>query len=301
MTLMYSLLAAFGGGVFGTLIGGTTAFVFTGILALTGIAVSLAGGGDIILNEVAFGPFFGPHIAFVGGVAAAAYAGRKQKMQEGIANPSEVNVVMSGDKEETIESEELSGADTTIPLFKTNDPVVLLVGGVFGMIGYLTNELIVQSSILIDTVAFTVILLGIAVRFVFGKTSLFGKYPSTEKRFDFTPKGILFNGIWGFGLSAVVGYAAILLEINNIGFAISAISLIFVYFGLLFPVSHHISMVAGYAALAFGNVLLAAIIGLFATIAGDYIQRFVNTHVDTHVDMPAAVISLFSFVIFALS
>ncbi len=53
-----SILAAFGGGVFGSLIGGTTAFVFTGLMGLAGIVVLLSGGGDAILNNIAFGNVF---------------------------------------------------------------------------------------------------------------------------------------------------------------------------------------------------------------------------------------------------
>lgn len=64
MTLIL-ILAAFGGGVFGSLIGGTIAFIFTGILALLGFAILLTTGDSMILDKIAFGPFFGPQVAFV--------------------------------------------------------------------------------------------------------------------------------------------------------------------------------------------------------------------------------------------
>lgn len=293
MSLAITLLAAFGGGVFGALIGGTTAFIFTGILALTGIVIAVAGGGDVILSKVAFGPFFGPHVAFVGGVAAAAYigrknAGRKQSRAEETYLPANPNAV--------------NGADTTIPLFKIKDPVMLLVGGIFGIFGYLLNDLYAVTLNLpavtrIDTIALTVATFGVICRLVFGRSGLTGAFPVNERRFNFTGTVLMFNAIWGFALSAVVAYAVILLNISSFGFAISAVSLIFLYFGLEFPVSHHVSMVAGYAALAFGNVWIAAIFGILAVITGEYVQRFVNTHVDTHLDMPAIIIASWSFVI----
>ncbi|SEP41279.1 hypothetical protein [Propionispora vibrioides] len=293
MSLAITLVAAFGGGVFGALIGGTTAFIFTGILALTGIVIAVSGGGNIILTQVAFGPFFGPHIAFVGGVAAAAYVGRKNAVEKQAA---EEKVVSAGTLPD------VNGADTTIPLFKIKDPVMLLVGGVFGILGYLLNDFYSLTFNLptlarIDTIALTVATFGVICRLVFGRSGLTGAFPENERRFNFTGTVLMFNAIWGFALSAVVAYAVILLNISSFGFAISAVSLIFLYFGLEFPVSHHVSMVAGYAALAFGNVWIAAVFGILAVITGEYVQRFVNTHVDTHLDMPAIIIASWSFVI----
>ncbi|MFY9427676.1 MAG: hypothetical protein WAQ97_00540, partial [bacterium] len=102
------LLAAAGGGIFGAALGGVPAFVFTGLMVLVGIAAGFSGATEAaaVLNEVAFGPFFGPHVAFCGGVAAAAYAAKK-----GIHE---------------------SGKDVATGLIKLNDPGVLLVGAVFG-------------------------------------------------------------------------------------------------------------------------------------------------------------------------
>ncbi len=293
MSLAITLVAAFGGGVFGALIGGTTAFIFTGILALTGIVIAVSGGGNIILTQVAFGPFFGPHIAFVGGVAAAAYVGRKNAVEKQAAEEEAVSAGTLPD---------VNGADTTIPLFKIKDPVMLLVGGVFGILGYLLNDFYSLTFNLptlarIDTIALTVATFGVICRLVFGRSGLTGAFPENERRFNFTGTVLMFNAIWGFALSAVVAYAVILLNISSFGFAISAVSLIFLYFGLEFPVSHHVSMVAGYAALAFGNVWIAAVFGILAVITGEYVQRFVNTHVDTHLDMPAIIIASWSFVI----
>lgn len=314
-----ALLAAFGGGIFGALIGGTTAFIFTGILGLTGIAVSVSGGGDIILDEVAFGPFFGPHVAFVGAVAAAAYAGRlstnrlkrsieqRRPSDEEVAadakdNPSDASAVLASEELDGLKDDDfIEGADATVPLFKTNDPMVLLIGGIFGALGYLTHLLFESVwGLPLDTVALTVATFAIICRLLFGTSGLFGVFPATEKRFHFTGKLLTFNAIWGFGLAVVVAYICILLEIDTVGFAISATSLIFLYFGLQFPVSHHVSMVAGFAALAFGNVLVAGLFGVLAVITGEYITRIANSYVDTHVDMPAIVIATWSFVILGL-
>ena len=105
-----TILAAFGGGLFGAAIGALPAFIFTGFIGLIGIAVLASGGSPAILNDVTFGSLFGPHIAFAGGVAAAAFAANKKKYLE-------------------------NGTDILKPLNKFGDPMVLIVGGLFGILG----------------------------------------------------------------------------------------------------------------------------------------------------------------------
>jgi len=307
MTIV-SLVAAFGGGVFGSLIGGTTAFVFTGILGLIGVAVSLSGGGDVVLNEIAFGPFFGPHVAFVGGVAAAAYLGR-QKTSElkkiGFPPNTDSQQIYADEYENhNIDTDYISslidGADATIPLFKTKNSIALIIGGTFGILGHILNYIFANVLMIpIDTIALVVITMGIISRLIFGSSGLTGQYPEGESRFTPVKETLLFNTIWGIGLSAVVGYVVLLLEIETIGFVISATSLIFLYFGLSFPVSHHVTMVAGYAAMTFGNIWMAIVFGVLALISGEITERSVNTYVDTHIDMPGAMIALWSFLILA--
>jgi len=84
--LVYWLIAAFAGGCFGAAIGALPAFCFTGFAVIAGEAanaVGISGAGSAaelgtsgLTNLVGFGPVFGPHIAFAGGAAAAAYAAK---------------------------------------------------------------------------------------------------------------------------------------------------------------------------------------------------------------------------------
>lgn len=279
------ILAAFGGGIFGSVIGGTIAFIFTGVMALIGIAINLAVGDATFLNTVAFGPFFGPHIAFVGGVAAAAFSGLRKRQIE--------------DKEKS--ALYVDGADCASPMFLQKDPMVLLVGGVFGVAGLFMNDILVKSGLGIDTIATTVVIMAIITRFLIGKQGLFGKYSENEKRFDFSGSYLLYTALWGFGVAAVTSYAALIINVNNIGWAMSAVSLLLLYTSAnKFPVSHHVTMVAGYIAFATGNVVAGAFAGAIAAIAGEYINRWTNTHVNSHLDMPAVVIALGSFVALTL-
>ena len=84
------LITALAGGAFGAAIGTLPAFVFTGFLVFLGEGLAILernlGGADVVATEriatgvtgvIGFGAITGPHIAFAGGVAASAYAGKK--------------------------------------------------------------------------------------------------------------------------------------------------------------------------------------------------------------------------------
>jgi len=290
-----TLLLAAGGGFFGAAIGGLHAFIFTGFMGLVGMAIIMAGGSPEFLNYVAFGPVFGPHIAFAGGVAAAAYAARQ--------------------------SEDVGGKDIGIALVSLDRSVVMVVGAVFGMFGYL-----VQTGIaaipgfggLTDSVALTVFISAIVVRLAIGRTSLTGDLPEGSGWGRFAPR----DGVaWiryheRFGqltvLSLFVGLlaagVALRLEAyypNSEGFgqllmfSVSAVSLLFLSLGISFPVTHHITIIAGLGATTFlpivgGNAVVAALIGMvfgvLSGLLGEVCARVFHNSGNTHFDPPAAAI-----------
>lgn len=195
------LLLAAGGGFLGAAIGGLNAFIFTGLAVLLGNAILMAGGSAGFLNTVAFGPFLGPHVAFVGGVAAVAYAGRKAaRVAERAADlavaPAAV-AAMSGagtadlDRPRDVSVVDLEnagpapddapivgGKDIGVPLISLEQWDVLLVGVVAGMLGYCVNQVVAAIGWFgthTDTIAFTVIVMAIATRLLFGRTGLFPK------------------------------------------------------------------------------------------------------------------------------
>ena len=57
---MFALVAAFGGGAFGALLGALPAFIMTGCFALAGALVAAGGGADIGVGFMAFGPLSAP-------------------------------------------------------------------------------------------------------------------------------------------------------------------------------------------------------------------------------------------------
>jgi len=273
-----AILSAFGGGIFGAAIGGLPAFIFTGFMGLIGIAILSSGGSPVILNDVTFGSLFGPHIAFAGGVAAAAYSANKKNYLE-------------------------SGTDIATSLNKFGDPMVLMVGGLFGMLGHLLNNLFVSINLQLDTPGLTVFILGILTRVVFGQTGIFGEKKDVngkEKKILVDSKTLLFDLVLGAGLGFVISYLVILTQINVLGFCISAALLIFAQMGFGVPTTHHITMVAGYAAIATGNIWIATAFAVLASIVGELICNIFNTNCDSHIDPPAATIFLCSALIFAL-
>lgn len=295
MNLFWLLMAA-AGGVFGTMIGANYAFSFTGVTILLGFGVAAATGSTTVLDYVSFGPAFGPHIAFAGGVAAAAYAAKKGYLKSG-------------------------GKDINSPLAGLGKPDVLLIGALFGVGGYLFQKLVALVPWFgthTDSVAFTVVCSGILVRVLFGKTGVFHsitKPEGTTRWLDWqeTPGQLLtvsaFAGLFASGIATMlVGYIApnsangdvIIANAQAIPFAISALCIFFVAGGLKFPVTHHMTISAGLAAVLFFNatgsgmlaVLVGTCFGVLAGFAGEYFARWTYAHGDTHIDPPAGVIWL---------
>jgi hypothetical protein len=116
-------------------------------VAAAGGASTGALGAYGITGSVAFGAGLGPHVAFAGGAAAAAYAARRGKLDTGFDYHEAKNITYS----------------------LGSDPDVLLVGAVFGAAGYLLFYL--SKSVLalpFDPVAFGVVTTAFLHRIAFG-------------------------------------------------------------------------------------------------------------------------------------
>lgn len=268
------LIASFGGGLFAAAIGTLPAFIFTGLLVLVGVSVAASGGGADILASVAFGPVFGPHIAFGGGAAATAYAYRRGLIP--------------------------SGRDIAIPLMGLGRADVLLVGGLFGALGYLLNQcwLLAGLGTRTDTIALTVVVSAMIARKGFGRTALAGRPFRPDEvshwvRHQERPSQ--FAAI-GLGVGLVSAFAALELGAARggdvLGFGIAASTLVFAQFGLKTPVTHHMALPAAAAALASGDLLVGAAFGVAGAVAGEAFSRVFHLHGDTHVDPPAGGIAV---------
>ena len=79
-----------------------------------------------------------------------------------------------------------SGKDILRALTGLKKPIVLVIGGIFGMMGYVINTGLASTAIKIDTVALTVFILGIIAKVAFGTTGLseiFGTVPEEIKKY----------------------------------------------------------------------------------------------------------------------
>lgn len=288
------LLAAFGGGVFGAAIGALPAFIFTGFAVICAVPAILAGSPFNLASTLAFGPFFGPHVSFAGGAAAAAYAARKGKLA--------------------------TGKDISSAIMGLNDPVALLVGGIFGILGYLLVYVFNISfpAGMTDNVALTVFLSGIVARLAFGQTGVFGKLDEeAQKRGRFKTGGA---SVWlpyqeslgqlltlGIGLSLVNSWIAdaivktnpnFALAATTLGFGISAAKLFLLQFNMKVPVTHHITLISAVATVTSGSVLWGVVFGTAAALLVEGCSRLFYIHGDTHIDPPATGIWIMTLLIY---
>ena len=336
------VLAGLAGGMLGAALGGLTAFTLAGIVITVGEivgatvrsstvddAVEVFGVDAAPLDAVGltgalgFGPPLGPHVAFAGGVAAAAYLGRRETFDTTFRYHQAKNI-----------RKPLGSA-----------PDVLLIGGVFGVLGVLVARVAAGAGAPVDPIALAIVVSGLVHRLVLGYPVV-GRVRGLEHSIlDMTPfeeddrwgesgyetsQGIAGRQVaevwlpdhyqWGnvAGLGIAVGlasgYIALVSGSPFLAFGLAAASLAFLAGGLYsVPVVYHIALPAGIAALAVDpepvpalsdpvvGLLAAAALGLFAALVGELAQRTLYAHGDTHLDPAAVALVVASLVVTLLA
>lgn len=275
------LVVAFGGGIFGAAIGGLPTFILCGFAAMIGTGIAAATGNADFTNLIAFGPILGPHISFAGGAAAAVYASRNGRLA--------------------------NGRDIATALLGIKAPDVLLVGGIFGALGYVLWWLIGLLPMIGDVgftnpVALSIIINALIARVVFGKTGPFGKVRTGDNRWKASDVG---NWLpWqtdplelllvGFGFGIMVAYTTTQIPgAAAVWFGVAAASLILLQAGFKVPVWHHIALSAEQAiAIGGGDIWWGLAFGIFSAFLGDFYGQLFTAHGDSHIDPPSA--SLFT-------
>ncbi len=307
---LVTLIAALGGGAFGAAVGGQPSFIFTGFAAMIGVAMALSGAEYNFLGEVAFGPPFGPHIAFGGAVAAVAYAARRGDME--------------------------TGRDIATPVAGTGKPDALLVGAAFGAFGYLCNQFFVwilekdagsTGAAYTDTIALTVAVSAVVVRLMFGRTGLFGTMNEEDReagrgRYSLSTAAVWVGHQGSWAMTSTIGLGTgVIAAFTIIGiydaspdaaggvvivlWAFSAASLILLQFGQPGPVTHHMTLPGALAAFtvmaAGGDVGVALAVGTLAGLGGalfgEIAARVFLIDGDTHIDPPAIGIFIMNTII----
>src|SRR5690625_376011 len=285
---LWELLAAFGGGLFGAAIGALPAFIFTGFFILVGSIAELGGSAFDMVFEVGLGVIFGPHIAFGGAVAATAYAAWRKKVDD--------------------------GKNILVGLAGLNNSGILLIGGIFGAIGYTLEKFIALGvGDFTDTIALTVIISAIIARLIFGNTGLFKLTSEARERGRFTPGGdnvwVVYQQSWiqiltlAVGAGVIAAWMALQIEPYApesaflVGFGLSAFSLIFFQFNVQIPITHHMTIIAGLAAVTSGSLLVGVLFAVLSGLVGEASARLFLIHGDTHIDPPANAIWIMTTVI----
>ncbi|MBS4761705.1 hypothetical protein KG089_03145 [Carnobacteriaceae bacterium zg-ZUI252] len=264
-----SLIFAFFGGVFGATIGAIPSIGLTGFFVIIGSIIQYLGGGTAFLNDVAFGYFFGPHIAFAGAVAATAYLGKKNIGQ-------------------------FTGNSIDKSPFETQNAVALLYGGLYAIIGLISAYFFTQIlGLKVDGGAVGIIVTGIITRIHFGD----GKILSPHLNLSFSSKKLLFGMLYSGAFSAVIAWTVSITHIAAFGFGIGAFLFFFTIFGAKFFVGHHIGISAGLAYMAFQNFGIAILFGVGAWFLFELTARLFNTNTRTHIDPPAYAIAVVTLII----
>jgi hypothetical protein len=336
-------ITALAGGAFGAALGALPAFIFTGFVVFLGEGVAilqreLTGSvdaipkGDIaagITGVIGFGAITGPHIAFAGGVAATAYAGKKYPDMEpdGWAYHFGKDILYA---------------------FGTK-PDILAVGAIFAALGMLITRFGGAIGLPTDPIALSVVLTAIIARPVFGYplvgrsagSSILDMTPfeNEEPRVVSTgdeevaadgsgeipeehagrlatepwlPHQYKWGGVATIGIigGILAGYIWIKTGSMFLGYGISAMSLLFLNLGVeKIPVTHHITLLgsvgAAVAMPVVGNaavvVIVAGLSGMICGLLGEFTQRIFYSHSGTHVDPPAMAITIQMLAIAVLS
>ncbi|GAA0729446.1 MFS family permease [Halorubrum trapanicum] len=322
------LITALAGGAFGAALGALPSFIFTGFVVFLGEGLNVlqsqvgqldaVPAGELavgITGVIGFGAVTGPHIAFAGGVAASAYAGKKYPEM----NPADGGYHF--------------GKDITYA-FGTK-PDILAVGAVFGVIGMLITQLanglfinVIEITPPTDFIAVSVFATAFLARPVFGYP-IVGKpagdglldmspfergedhpkadsgqeehagRPATE---PWLPHQYKWSGVTAIGLVGGVLGGYIWLQTGSIfmGYGISAMSLLFLNLGVeKIPVTHHITLLGAVGAVVIAPVagsvvalLAAGAFGALSGLVGEVTQRMFYSHSGTHVDPPAMAIAI---------
>lgn len=287
MAVLFNALAAFGAGTLAAAMGGVNAFIMTGVIAIVGGMAQCLGLVDAggLYGIVAFGTVFGPHISFAGGVAAAAYARKIGKLD--------------------------NGCNLGLGLASLGEPSVLAVGGIFGVIGWAIGTYAVPAvfggiiPIGTDNPGMTVVISGTIARLAFGDRGLF----SAEKKVLSSGKPLSMVLLRAVTYSLMVGGTG--LALHSAGIDISGYNIII--FGcaavsLIFPGNaswHHTGIISAYATMTAINaglgdvavVAMAVACGLGAGIICNIENCLINTDVDSHIDGEGTSICLMTIVV----
>lgn len=265
----FIILALLAGGA-GALIGGTQTFIITGFVGIVSYILQACGVDTYFFNTYVLNMFFLPCIIFNGAVVATAYSAKHYN---------------------------ILGHQTNRSLAFTNDVLVIVMGALGGLGGYLIYALANQLQLPMDTGALSVLTIGTLVRFFLNDHQKMNKEKLNHLQ-TCPIKELSFQLLMALIVSSAMAYFAYQTKFYTIGFSISALSLIFGFTDSAFPSTHHTTLVTGYAVMQTGSLGLGILFGVISHLISYIFGEIFNTDCGTHVDPPAVAIALCSFVLF---
>ena len=291
MGFILNALAAFGAGCLAASMGAVNAFIMTGIIAIVGGIGQCLGLLDAagLYGTVAFGTVFGPHLSFAAGAAAAAYAKKIGKLD--------------------------NGCNLGLGLASLGEPKVIVVGGIFGIIGWVIGTYVIPFifggliPVGTDNPGMTVVISGVIARLAFGERGLFSANKSVLSKG--TDLGMVL--VRGIGYALMVGGTGLALHkagidisgYNIIIFGCAAVSLIFAgnaswhHTGIISAYATMIAINAGMGDLAV--VLFAIFGGVGAALLCNFENCMFNSDVDSQIDGDGFSICLMSIVLILIA
>ena len=288
-------LAAFFGGALGAMIGALQAFALCGFAIVVGESYRILTHpwatlfGIDVTNDIGFG-VLGPHIAFAGGAAAVAFVARDPSYSTDFSyHPAK---------------------EITKPLI--GHPSAVLLGGIFGLLGYILYLGMLALPVPTDPIAAVVVLSALIHRGLFGyailgyrnrslRTLILSPGRAAELWLPYQSSWLRVVGI-GSVMGCIGGILAFVTGSAFLAFGISAASLyILCISDVPLPVTHHLTLPGSTivvavigdisqtvsAELLIVGLILATIFGSLGGICGEIAQRIAYAHAETHLDPPA--------------
>ncbi|KXT57009.1 hypothetical protein Y710_11030 [Gordonia sp. QH-12] len=286
MTLTVSeLVGAAGGGALGAALGAIGAFSLMGVIVVVATLMTAISPDAELVQNLAFGPVFGPHVMFAGGAAAAAYAAHIRRHE--------------------------SGRDIAKPLITYDAMSIIGVGAGFGVVGQLLARAVEQlptwhasdgsEVALVDSLAVSVVLTALIAAVLWARTP-------APVRLEWLPwqhrlSSVLVVGAAGGAIAGSVFLAWPQDSRPMVGlflYGASAVTLLALVFGAAVPVTHHLTLpaalAAGVAAAHTGEstwILVSAVLtGIVSSLVAEGWARLILERCRIHLDPPAFAIAV---------
>ncbi len=256
---------SFGVGILGAMFGGIQTFICTGFAGVVVYLLKAAGVEPTLLGDSVLNTLLLPAIIFNGSAVATAVAARKYP--------------------------QIEGWDITRSLIFAHDPLIMLVGGAAGSIGYLLFALISYIGLPTDAGAVSIVIIGVICRLTLST----GRTWNPDATQYYREQGVRYWVFQTINCVAVASVFAYILheagpDFYGVGFSISALLLIFGYAGdgQKVPTTHQITAVIGTAlAVTGGNIALAVLFGTISNVIYLLCAKYLNEDCSTHIDAPA--------------